>query len=39
MSSAGKGEILSTIERVYSRRRYMGKQGKFRKRKRVGRRV
>jgi len=39
MSSIEKGEILSTIERVYSRRRYMRKQGKFRKHKRVGRRV
>jgi len=35
----GKGEILSIIERVYSRRRYVGKQGKFKKHKRVGKRV
>ena len=39
MSSIGKGEILSTMERVYGRRRYVGKQGKFRKHKRVSRRV
>ena len=39
MSSVEKGEILSTMERVYGKRKYMGKQGKFRKCKRVSRRV
>jgi len=38
-SSMGKGEVLSTVERVYGGRRYVEEQGEFGKRERAGRRV
>jgi len=38
-NSMGKREVLSTVERVYGRRRYVREQGEFGKCERAGRRV
>jgi len=37
--SAWEREVLSMVERVYGRKRYMGEQGESGKRERVGKRV